>query len=858
MEIECGILNILFRHISYADITLTEISGFKQNDCFHINKQSFLEKCNLVFPDYSEDEWCNIYSFMDGIVGTSSIFKLVVNFCGNLLSYHSGEVLCKFEQLLRWREISLALGQDALICCYLADYDVRNNILRKNFSWLPIIMSDNNRINAIMQRGIADNHFHLKGSARIFETNWIYLMNNICGNDWQFYQLKCSLSYPTTDGKDFSKEFYKECKLAALYRIYLFYVLSNENTDFLRRIIEKSSSFLDVYISDVQAQINNAKFLYGTAIHNGVVLDYALSKDIILYSGKQYSVLLGERNFLYKCYRACILNEFDRYTKNIFYRYLNIQIAFRSELIQVNKNIGFKNFSNYEKRKCCFLHKNNIYIDEYIKTAIVYQIKRNNLQSLEMRMTPSVKAQDTFLQLQNYENIIKKNADMSNINNIKYVMHFPKVSDDISTLKFIGNLCTCERNEVIRRYSKKRALSLVKLMTQVPHLAQRIVGIDACSSELGCRPEVFGQLYRYLQRKNFEFKDCNDVLKSIECCSKTLNLTYHVGEDFFDIADGLRALDELLLFCNLTRGCRIGHALALGIEPVDYYKSKNNLVLLKKQDLLDNVVWILCKSEEFGCKIEPKLKLELEQKFIELLYDLLPEQGNMLLTGITVLQYYQSWKLRGDNPKLYKYSYTNFKRQIKMRHKMFSDWDKCNFNDNESVPETIRNCELYYELTHNYFYGKKTRQRGEEITKFKIKESYIHLMREIQDNMIKVLVERGIAIETNPSSNYMIGTIRRYDQHPIIRFNSRNLKKMPLGMSLSVSINTDDQGVFDTLLENEYALMALALEKAKDDAGNRMYDIEDIYEWLDYVRRMGLEQSFNVRYMLQKERVDYE
>ena len=77
-------------------------------------------------------------------------------------------------------------------------------------------------------------------------------------------------------------------------------------------------------------------------------------------------------------------------------------------------------------------------------------------------------------------------------------------------------------------------------------------------------------------------------------------------------------------------------------------------------------------------------------------------------------------------------------------------------------------------------------------------------------------------------------------------------------MSLSVSINTNDQGVFDTLLENGYALMALALEKAKDNAGNRMYDIEDIYEWLGYVRRMGLEQSFNVRYMLQKERVDYE
>ena len=63
-------------------------------------------------------------------------------------------------------------------------------------------------------------------------------------------------------------------------------------------------------------------------------------------------------------------------------------------------------------------------------------------------------------------------------------------------------------------------------------------------------------------------------------------------------------------------------------------------------------------------------------------------------------------------------------------------------------------------------------------------------------------------------------------------------------MSLPVSINTDDQGVFDTLLENEYALMTLALKKSKDKENQPLYDIEDIYEWIDYVREMGMQQSF--------------
>lgn len=111
--------------------------------------------------------------------------------------------------------------------------------------------------------------------------------------------------------------------------------------------------------------------------------------------------------------------------------------------------------------------------------------------------------------------------------------------------------------------------------------------------------------------------------------------------------------------------------------------------------------------------------------------------------------------------------------------------------------------------------------------------------------MIQKLACIGIGIETNPSSNYLIGTIAKYEEHPILRFNSRKLKPSNGGSNLCVSINTDDQGIFDTLLENEYGLMALALKKATDENMNHIYDIEDIYEWIDYVRGMGIDQVFS-------------
>ena len=52
--------------------------------------------------------------------------------------------------------------------------------------------------------------------------------------------------------------------------------------------------------------------------------------------------------------------------------------------------------------------------------------------------------------------------------------------------------------------------------------------------------------------------------------------------------------------------------------------------------------------------------------------------------------------------------------------------------------------------------------------------------------MIRQLVDAGI--ETNPSSNYLIGTIRKYEEHPILRFNARKLRTVEAGVSLSVSI----------------------------------------------------------------------
>lgn len=51
-------------------------------------------------------------------------------------------------------------------------------------------------------------------------------------------------------------------------------------------------------------------------------------------------------------------------------------------------------------------------------------------------------------------------------------------------------------------------------------------------------------------------------------------------------------------------------------------------------------------------------------------------------------------------------------------------------------------------------------------------------------------------------------------------------------------------------MENEYALITLALEKAKDENGKNLYNRMFIYQWIENIRKLGLQLSFAKKDML--------
>lgn len=317
--------------------------------------------------------------------------------------------------------------------------------------------------------------------------------------------------------------------------------------------------------------------------------------------------------------------------------------------------------------------------------------------------------------------------------------------------------------------------------------------------------------------------------------------TYHVGEDFMDIVDGLRAIDEAIIFLEFESGDRLGHALALGIDPFDYYRLKGNNVSLSKQDLLDNNVWLLNKSKSVNIDLESSLKQQLYDDVKRLIYEIYG-------AGFEMRDYCGSCQLRGDDPELYRRGYFDeirynqdlqFKKNI-----MTAQFNFCRIRKRYNIKELeiYRNNPKAVELFWRYQFDHRVKKSGCEVETQHMSISLIKTIKKLQDEMQKEIARHNIAIECNLSSNVLIGSFERYEHHPIFRFYPISLCEDEIVQY--VSVNTDDQGVFDTSLQTEYTLLACVLHSIKNENGMPRYNDDMIYGYIERIRQNGFSQSF--------------
>jgi hypothetical protein len=854
-------IEILFRNICPDKMIENYLSDFPKG----IGQYDFSQQAFDLLGYYSHDEINNLYALLkddwakDNYKDLSSVFNLVNKFSSCVLTEHEGTPKVKFEHLLRWREISHKLGEDFFTCNYLAFKDLKFLSERDFFAWRPIIDSDNARLKTLLSKGLAENHFHLFGSAPYCELSWISLMNDITSRLPQFKKIfkKGMLQQSDQIRETTNYKLYFLTLKAAVIRAYLFYVIHFHKpllfnskisiNELLKGHSEKDEcEFLASQILNIQKEINILRYEFGLKYENNYVVDYAIGKSNSKYIDNANILLSGERWFLYTISRSLGKGtDFETIfiDNKLFYIYLLCKNRFREEMVQINNKTGFYNFSSYQDRKDIFLIKKRVYTKALTNMAIQTSNSNQNILSFEARISHKnifdiLKIDESIANKKNY-NLISAPIN-NNINNRKdpnhfYVVHFLKKLCNNPENRLVSMLQP--RDYELRKKVKKQALNLYYLRESGSKLiSSRIHGIDAASNEIYARPEVFSSAFRFLKQYQSRYSN-HDLMHYLNLKPLSpLHSTFHVGEDFLDLVDGLRAIDEAIKFLELSDGDRIGHALALGINVEDYYDFKNYKLLLPCQNVLDNYSWMLSRIIKYGLNEFMALKSVIEHEFRVLfskIYDGLSLKVDPVL-------YYQAWTLRGDDPILYKNGIYNFNEYP------ITDYD--HFLKGKYGNDVYRKKEDIIDILFAYHYNSDVKIKGSEIMQINIKNEYIRAVEVIQKKMQNELAEKHIAIECNPSSNVLISTFKRYDKHPLMRFynlgltsDSKEIQDCP---QLMISINTDDQGVFNTYLENEYAFMAKALEKVKDKNGKPIYNISMIYDWLERIRQMGIEMSF--------------
>lgn len=862
--------------IFFGDYCPDFVLKTKESDKY-INSKKFIENGFRTFSNYSLDEIQNVYFKLESdwfcniqTGKNKNYFHILNHFTCKVLVEQNLEAYVVYEHLLKWRDLSYYVGEDLLTTSYFAYLDNQSQRTRDFFGWRPTAFSNNKRLRQLLQRGLAENHFHLKGSGPVFDLSWLNLMNHPTDFENQFNDLENEIGLLTkiSNSAINSK---KELKILVYKAAYIRYKLFNyllnpsKKVDLKIDLSEESNkekSFdLILKISDLANKIDSLKFELGHRFicrGNSEVIDYAIPKNIHLQNLEKSFVFFGERKFLYDCFRLIYSEDknFKNYTY-LFHAYLLIKAQFRAELIQINDKIGFGNFSKYQYRKEYFLPDGSIYHTAFMNLAIHDTKKHSEIISFELRVAPKNEVLKLKRSLEGYNEALRKYAIISETergkesmlynlkrNNIFYTIHYIKKKDD-NKFSDISSEVLC-RHHNLRKDIKQQTIAISQLRESYSDLSDFIRGIDAASSEFDANPEVFAQGFRYL--KNHKLKGRFNHLK-FNLYEPKIYATYHVGEDFYDLVDGLRAIDESIYFLNLNQGDRIGHALALGINVKDYYCFKQGKLMLPKQIVLDNIVWLLAQIRKFGIAIHRNEVNRLEKLYENLFYELYTSnfgEGHYLTNRyIHHTTYYDTWKLRGDDPYLY---LDDLDKDIYNKINL-TYWERCRINEEYPVNKNIRkNLDVKY-LYQQYHFNSDIKKAGQNIKQFEVTHAYMELVEAVQFKMQHKLKNKNIAIETNPTSNYLIGTFKRYANHPIIKFYNLGLeldndiiKNCP---QLSVSINTDDQGIFSTSLENEYALMAIALEKEKDKNGKSRYNSSMIYEWLERIRQMSIGQSFN-------------
>lgn len=488
----------------------------------------------------------------------------------------------------------------------------------------------------------------------------------------------------------------------------------------------------------------------------------------------------------------CVLKKLqitnDQAAAQNFHHYLLIEGIIHRFLVQQRSQVGFSQFQQVTNNNFRSLIE-----QEYAQRF--GQLAGNNpkycvIHFVEGRFSPKDTVSQNMALIARIEKGLQQ-AKLKNKVELKLIAHFIKKPENAAkeTLPI--------RHRSLRLELKKKACALIGTIRAQTRYSHYITGIDAAASELDAGPEVFSPAFHFLRKEGIE------------------NITFHAGEDFRHLISGLRAIGETLEFLDLKAGNRIGHATACGINPKLWLKRMNNNVYMPQGEWLDDLVfiWYIVSKNEKLCILKPNIESQIDEYSYKI-YN----------RSYAPIQLWEAWKLRKYDPFVYLYDQNpeNF-------------WKDEKVEDIEMCFEKHRDLMFaYHSSLSNLLFGT-CRREYDRIQKINASLfNNAEILSALQIEIIKMIKERGVVIESLPSSNTRISLYKHINEHHLERWLIDCSQE---NSTIPIVIGSDDPGIFMTNIYNEYCRIYLYLRE-------KNYSSTQCMEYIADLHRMGKVYSF--------------
>lgn len=322
---------------------------------------------------------------------------------------------------------------------------------------------------------------------------------------------------------------------------------------------------------------------------------------------------------------------------------------------------------------------------------------------------------------------------------------------------------------------------LLSMIARWPRLRTWVRGVDAAANELHAPPDVFASTFRVCKRAGLTHR------------------SYHAGEDFRHLLSGLATIWEALTLLDLRDGDRIGHGTAMGIRPSLWLDRMPSVLTLTRGEWMFSMLaaWQLLRNLPAMHANAQVLQRELE---------VVSEQ--IFRRNLSACDIERAMSLRG------------LSRFYLKRHCLgVADADEEPLSElwrsEEAIVRTAwkeqpQDVQLLWEWLSNPAVQVRADEWISKEARFLDASVYLRL----QQALMQQVSERGVLIETLPSSNVRISQYHSINEHHSLRWMRVPGHVEDGDPEIMTCLGSDDPGIFAGGLETEFYLLYSTLRQS--------------------------------------------